>query len=154
MSEKIIQTSPVSGNTIVNSGAWTIDTELGLLTDDGGGVKRLEPRLSRLMSLLIDNAGHFVSRAELTGKMWPDAVVTDQSLTRAVADLRKFLRANYQTPPVIETASKQGYRLTYPDRNETVARQTDRPSRDMLRLVAYGIGALMFLVLLVRALSY
>lgn len=130
---------------------WTIDVELGLLRDGSGVEKRLEPRLSKLMQVLLDHAGRFVSRRELIDEVWANAVVTEQSLTRAVADLRKFLRSNYSVPPVIDTASKQGYRLSYPT-------QTQGSGRAALwrvaKRVAYGVGAMVLIVLVLRGLNY
>lgn len=154
MSEKIVHSVQSEDHASDETGVWTIDAELGLLKDDSGAEKRLEPRLSRLMDVLLVNCGSFVSRRELIDEMWPNVVVTEQSLTRAVADLRKFLRTNYQLPPVIETASKQGYRLSFPANDVT----SDGPSHSrfikILRMGAYGFGALVLFVLVMRGLNY
>ncbi len=106
------------------------------------------------MFLLLNNLGKFVSRRELIDEMWPDTVVTEQSLTRVVSDLRKFLRLNYPAPPVIETASKQGYRMSYSVLNVTPDSAVRSPFWKVLRLIGYGFGALVLLVLVVRGLNY
>ena len=154
MSEIKIHTEPFRNNETSAGGSWSIDAELGLLKDESGIEKRLEPRLSKLMFLLLNNLGKFVSRRELIDEMWPDTVVTEQSLTRAVADLRKFLRLNYRTPPVIETASKQGYRMSYTAPVETPDSAARSSLWKVLRLTAYGFVALVLLALIVRGLNY
>jgi len=138
-------------NEIVELNSWSIDVELGILRDGQGAEIRLEPRLSKLISVLMIHAGTFVSRRDLIDAVWPDAVVTEQSLTRAVSDLRKFLRANLEVHPAIETASKQGYRLSYPSQ----IRETRQPALGTaIKSVAYGIGALFLFVLVLRGLNY
>lgn len=154
MSEKKIHAEPFRNSETNAGGSWSIDAELGLLTDESGIEKRLEPRLSKLMFLLLSNLGKFVSRRELIDEMWPDTVVTEQSLTRAVADLRKFLRLNYRVPPVIETASKQGYRMSYAALDEMSDSATGSSFWKVLRLIGYGFVALVLLVLIVRGLNY
>lgn len=138
-------------NGIVRFDPWTLDVELGLLRDGEGAELRLEPRLSKLMSVLMTHSGSFVSRRDLIDAVWPDSVVTEQSLTRAVSDLRKLLRANLAAPPAIETASKQGYRLTSPSKNKKMQRPAYWKA---LKRVAYGLGALVLLVLVLRGLNY
>ena len=154
MSEEIVHVKQLEDHESDATGVWTINVELGLLKDDSGAEKRLEPRLSKLMNLLLINQGNFVSRRELIDDMWPDAVVSEQSLTRAVADLRKFLYTNYPVPPVIETASKQGYRLSFPANEATSDGPSNVSFRNILRMGAYGLGALVLFTLVIRGLNY
>jgi len=53
--------------------------------------RQLEPRLMRLLCLLTENVGKVVSRDHLIEKLWPRVVVNENSLTRAISDLRKAL---------------------------------------------------------------
>lgn len=153
MSEINIQNHVNQSKTSRGAKFWSIDEEVGLLSDPAGTEKRLEPRLARLMSILLEQAERTVSRKELVQRMWPDTIVNDESLTRAIADLRKFLRENYLQPPVIETASKQGYRVVLPDFAVAQAGNQEWLPR-MTRIVVYGLaGAAVFLIV-VRALSY
>ena len=151
MSEKMIHSRPTTENELVCFESWAIDGEFGLLRNGKGVETRLEPRLSRLMSVLMSHGGHFVSRRQLIDVLWPDAVVTEQSLTRAVSDLRKVLSANYSAPPTIETANKQGYRLSSPDQQRGQWRPTFWGS---VKLAAYGFGALVLFVLVIRGINY
>lgn len=151
MSEEMVHSRHTNEDKLVYFGPWAIDGEFGLLRNGEGVETRLEPRLSRLMSVLMSHGGHFVSRRELIDALWPDAVVTEQSLTRAVSDLRKVLRANYSAPPIIETASKQGYRLSSRDEQKGQLRPT---FWGFVKLVVYGVGALFLFVLVLRGLNY
>lgn len=151
MSEKMIYSTHTNEEKLVYFGSWAIDEEFGLLRNGDGVEIRLEPRLSRLMSVLMGYGGHFVSRRQLIDVLWPDAVVTEQSLTRAVSDLRKVLGANYSTPPIIETANKQGYRLSSPDQQKGQRRRTFWRS---VKLAAYGFVTLVLLVLVLRGINY
>ncbi len=99
----------------------------------------------------MNHSGSFVSRRDLVDAVWPDAVVREQSLTRAVSDLRKLLRANLVAPRAIETASKQGYRLSSPSRNKKIQRPAYSKA---LKVVAYGLGALVLPVPVLRGLNY
>jgi len=154
MSEKKVHTKHLPGNETSGGCVWTIDTELGTLKDGLGVETRLEPRLSKLMYLLLNNLGKFVSRRELIDEMWPDTVVTEQSLTRAVADLRKFLRSNYLAPPVIETASKQGYRMSYTAPKDASSSARSGIFWKGMRMAAYTFGLLVLFVLVLRGLNY
>lgn len=151
MSEKKIQSRQSSEKEIVQCDPWSIDVERGILRDGKGAEIRLEPRLSKLISVLMNHSGTFVTRRDLIDAVWPDAVVTEQSLTRAVSDLRKFLRANLAVPPAIETASKQGYRLSYPSQYKETRRSAFGTA---IKRIAYGIGALVLFVLVLRGLNY
>lgn len=151
MSEKKIHSRQSSENENVQCDPWSIDVERGILRDGQGVEIRLEPRLSKLISVLMNHSGTFVTRRDLIDAVWPDAVVTEQSLTRAVSDLRKFLRLNLAVPPAIETASKQGYRLSYPSQNKEARRPA---SWTAIKWIAYGIGALVLFVLVLRGLNY
>jgi DNA-binding winged helix-turn-helix (wHTH) protein len=99
---------------------WTVHKDRHLITwaDDQNGVtceRQLEPRLMRLLCLLADNAGNVLTRDELITALWPRVVVNENSLTRAVSDLRRLL-----SPPdgsniqFIQTVPKRGYRLQIP----------------------------------------
>ena len=97
--------------TEVRSGQWKISADYGILDSPEGKKLVMEPRLSKLMHLLAENAGSYVSRKYLIENMWPDTIVNEESLTRAVADLRKILANQFNNSNCIETAPKRGYRM-------------------------------------------
>ncbi len=72
--------------------------------------RKLEPRLMRLLGFLAANSDRTLRRDELIAELWPRVIVTENSLTRAVSELRKHL-ASGDDSVQIETVPKYGYRL-------------------------------------------
>lgn len=81
--------------------------------------RQLEPRLMQLLCQLAKANGRVVTRDELMDTLWPRVVVNENSLTRAVSELRKAFvlpedcgaKAAVVCPRLIETVPKRGYRL-------------------------------------------
>jgi hypothetical protein len=73
-----------------------------------------------LLCFLAANPGKVVDRDTLVEQLWPKVVVNDNSLTRAVCELRKHLRGKLAgTSALIETIPKKGYRLILPSVTKT-----------------------------------
>ncbi len=89
---------------------WTIDVDSDRLirTDQ---IVKLEPKIMQVLICLIEHQGQIVSKDYLMQTVWPDVVVTDHPITRAISSLRKIFQDNPKYPQVIETISKKGYRL-------------------------------------------
>jgi len=93
-------------------GAWIArpdSNELHALNKDGV-VRSIEPRLMQLLCILSSAPRRVFTRAELMDCLWPRVVVNDNSLTRAVSELRKML-ASDDGQTYIDTIPKSGYRL-------------------------------------------
>ncbi len=67
-----------------------------------------------VLLVLVANAGKLVSREALLEWVWPDTMPTDDVVTQAVAQLRKSLGDDRESPRYIDTVAKQGYRLIAP----------------------------------------
>lgn len=91
-------------------GAWRADRTTGELTREGAA-ERLEPKVMDLLFLLAGRPGKAFSKDDIMEALWPDVVVGDDSLARAVSRLRKALDDDPKTPVYIETLPKRGYRL-------------------------------------------
>ncbi|MGA2568996.1 MAG: winged helix-turn-helix domain-containing protein [Terracidiphilus sp.] len=74
----------------------------------------LEPKAFRVLVYLLRHAGHLVTKEELLDAVWGDTAVTENSLTRAVALLRRVLEDDPRQPRFIETVSTAGYRFICP----------------------------------------
>ncbi|CAN0495472.1 unnamed protein product, partial [Discosporangium mesarthrocarpum] len=97
-------------------GKWQVDPALNLMVDCQTDEQRhLEPRLMKLLCFLAANQGTVVSRDELVALLWPRVIVNENSLTRAISELRKQLDAP-ATPArkAVQTIPKRGYRLGVP----------------------------------------
>src|ERR1044071_1141899 len=71
----------------------------------------LPPRAFDLLVYLIENRGRVVEKQELFDRVWREAFVTDNALTRAVKDIRRAIGDDAGSPRYIETLPKRGYRF-------------------------------------------
>jgi transcriptional activator of cad operon len=65
----------------------------------------------RLLLCLAEHAGEVVSIEELLEQVWPDVVVSADSVYQAVASLRRLLRDDPRKPSYIATVPRRGYRM-------------------------------------------
>jgi Tol biopolymer transport system component/DNA-binding winged helix-turn-helix (wHTH) protein len=77
----------------------------------GGAVCQIEPKSFRVLVHLIENRDRAVSKEELFDKVWQDAAVTDNALTRVIAQIRKALGDNTKDPLYVATIPTLGYRF-------------------------------------------
>jgi TolB-like protein len=70
----------------------------------------------QLLTILLENQGHIVTRDEIRARLWPaDTFVDfDHSLHNAVARLREALGEDANNPRFIETLPRRGYRFIAP----------------------------------------
>jgi len=67
----------------------------------------LRPRSFEVLAYLVSAAGRAVGKDELLQAVWPDLVVTEDSLTRCISDIRQALGDEGQR--VIKTLPRRGY---------------------------------------------
>ena len=76
----------------------------------------LEPKAFDLLILLVECQGRVVTKQEILERIWTDTAVTDNALTRVVAQLRKAIGDDARDARFIETVPTRGYRwLPAPD---------------------------------------
>ncbi len=92
---------------------WLVKPDSNELIDLTGAQQHrsLEPRLMHLLSLLAAAPQRVFSREELMNQLWPRVIVNENSLTRAVSELRKQLALPGRSTRFIDTIPKTGYRL-------------------------------------------
>jgi DNA-binding winged helix-turn-helix (wHTH) protein/Tol biopolymer transport system component len=78
----------------------------------------VEPKAFRVLLYLLHHAGHLVTKNELLDAVWGETAVTENSLTRAIALLRRVLEDDPHQPHFIETVSTAGYRFICPVETE------------------------------------
>ena len=78
-----------------------------------GEVLPVEPKTFRVLLYLLRNPQKLIAKEELLNAVWGDAVVTDSSLTRTIAQLRRLLGDEIRNPRYIETVATVGYRFLY-----------------------------------------
>jgi DNA-binding winged helix-turn-helix (wHTH) protein/TolB-like protein/cytochrome c-type biogenesis protein CcmH/NrfG len=89
-------------------GPFLIDVDRAEVSRDGTPLA-LRPKTFALLLHLVDRHGKVVGKQELLEAVWPGIVVTDESLTQAVSELRGALGDRDQT--LIRTVSRRGYRF-------------------------------------------
>lgn len=76
-----------------------------------GAVVELQPKVSRLLEILLSRSGQLVPKDVLIDELWPESVVNDEALTQLVRKLRKALGDDAQSPRFIQTVTTRGYRF-------------------------------------------
>jgi DNA-binding winged helix-turn-helix (wHTH) protein len=87
--------------------------------EKSGRALALEPKSIRLLLYLIENRGRAIGKEELIRQVWEDVAVTDNALSRVVAQLRKALGDDAKVARYIETVPTLGYRFVAEVTTET-----------------------------------
>ena len=108
----------------VRFGEYVLDHQRGCLFS-GDKEITLRPKTFEFLRYLADNPGRLVSKDELLAAVWPNVVVTDDSLFQCVAELRRTLRD--QDQHLIKTVQRRGYRFEAGLSVEPPAQQPTEP---------------------------
>lgn len=71
----------------------------------------VEPKAFQVLLFLIENRGRLIEKRELLDAIWKETFVTENALTREIAQLRKALGENAREAKYIETVPTKGYRF-------------------------------------------
>ena len=91
-------------------GPFTFDRGACRVLRDGVPLS-LEPKAFDVLGLLLERAPGVVEKSEIFAVVWKDVAVTDNALTRVIAQLRKALDDDARNPVYIETIATRGYRI-------------------------------------------
>src|SRR6266446_8668935 len=72
----------------------------------------LRPKAFEVLYHLAENAGRLVTKQELYEAVWPNVVVSDDSIAQCIRELRGKLADDNHT--LIKTVSRRGYLLDAP----------------------------------------
>ena len=74
---------------------------------------RIPDQTARLLALLLSAQGELITREQIRLELWPDGehLDHDHSINKAISQLRAILRDNSQSPKLLETIPKRGYRF-------------------------------------------
>ena len=81
-----------------------LDTGRVLLLKDAAPIA-LEPKAFAVLRLLAERAPQVVDKAEIFAVVWKDTAVTDNALTRIIAQLRRTMGDDARDPRYIATVS-------------------------------------------------
>ena len=77
-----------------------------------GRVDRLRPQTAAVLAQLLARAGELVSRDDLLKAVWGDVLVTENSVTQCIAEIRRALGPTRES--WLTTSARRGYRLDAP----------------------------------------
>lgn len=92
-------------------GPHVFNCESGILLRGDGKKIYMENRLRDMFAVLIQNADEFVSKQDLMEMTWIDTIVSIQSVSKAISDLRKLLKMHEIDDIQIISIRKRGYKL-------------------------------------------
>lgn len=90
--------------------ALEFDLELGVISNSRKETQRLSPVNLKLLTYLLAHQNQVVSRTELFDAVWPNQLLSEDVLTRAISDIRTQLAKLDADTKYIETLPKRGYR--------------------------------------------
>ena len=111
---------------MIRFGRFQIDPRTWSLSRDGDAVD-LSPRLVEILAAIVEKNGEIVTKDELLDRFWPGVNISENTLTRAIADIRKALGEQASEPQYIQTLARRGFRFIAARRQPV--RTFGRPTR-------------------------
>ena len=87
---------------------FVLDLKRGCVWGEQGEID-LRPKSFEVLRYLVENAGRLVPKDELIKAVWPNVIVTDESLARCISDVR--LALHDQDQQIVKTVPRRGYML-------------------------------------------
>ena len=82
------------------------------LTAEGDIPIEVPPRAMDALLLLVERRGQVLDKTTLTEALWPDTVVTENSLDQVMSQLRRSLKSSHTEHGFISTERGRGFRFT------------------------------------------
>ena len=100
----------MAADTPFQFGEWLVEPRLNRLTRNGESIQ-IELKMMDVLVCLTQHAGELVERQTLIDTVWATEFISENILTRAIAELRRTLGDDAKEPTYIETIHRRGYRL-------------------------------------------
>jgi DNA-binding winged helix-turn-helix (wHTH) protein len=114
-------TAPTAATRAYRFDEFTLDVA-GRKLLRGDTATALPSRAFDALVYLLERRERLVQKNELIDAIWPDVVVTDDSLTHAISVVRRALADERAHPKYIETVPRRGYRFIGAVRTDEIAR--------------------------------
>jgi TolB-like protein/cytochrome c-type biogenesis protein CcmH/NrfG len=85
---------------------FALDVSRGSLASEVGEIW-LRPKSFAVLRYLVENAGRLIAKDEIFTALWPNAIVTDDSLVQCISEIRQVLHDDGQR--LIKTLPRRGY---------------------------------------------
>ncbi len=121
---------------------WIVDFDDGTIRSRKvfSSTHHPDNRLMKVLEVLVHNAGTTVSTEQILQQAWKGRVVSADSVSTAIYQLRKLLHDNSNSPQHILTIPHEGYRL--------VAEVNQRSSKLLFRPLFAGVATVLVIFLL------
>ena len=108
----------VSTDEIIRFGEFELALKSGELRKNGS-VVRLQPQPFKVLAFLVTHAGQTISRQELQEAVWEEGTFVDfeHGLNFCIKQIRAALGDEAQSPRMVETLPRRGYRFIAPVKN-------------------------------------
>jgi len=127
---------------------YVLDLARGCLLREGREVT-LRPKTFAVLRYLVEHRGELISKETLLAAVWPNLIVTDDTLVQSIGELRRaFGEAGRE---YITTVPRRGYRFETPRAATPLVEPVKRAFRWRWK---YGIAAPLLLALIVFALWF
>jgi len=136
------------GQILFSFGPFILDVSRSLLSCNGEEVS-LRPKSFDVLTYLLKHPGRLVSRDELISAVWPDVIVTDDSLTQCLTEIRRALGDDQRE--IVRTVPRRGYLFELPvEASVATATEPAQQVRSWWRLPSlWTVSALMILAIAV-----
>ena len=146
----------VAGPTRLRFDRYVLDLERGCILA-GNEEIAIRPKTFEFLRYLVSNPGRLVSKDELLAAVWPNVIVSEDSLVQCVTELRRALQDHDQH--LIKTVQRRGYRFeaavsaelaaALPQAADTPARSAtdDPPTRHDRRKIGRPRHAMMLITI-------
>ncbi|RWP73018.1 MAG: transcriptional regulator [Mesorhizobium sp.] len=125
-------------------GSSVLDLDRGTLRRDGEIVP-VRPKTFDLLAFLVRNPGRVLSKDELLQAVWPSTIVTEDSLTQCIRDVRKCI--GDETQSLVRTVPRRGYMFQAADDGlsaslppATAAVQIERAPEPMVAILPFRVN--------------
>jgi len=139
-----VNDSPQSGYRV---GTWDVIPAKNLLKGQDQEYV-LEPKVMDVLVHLAERQGEVVSRQQLLDAVWPDVVVGEEVVSRAISVLRSKLGDEQKDAHYLKTVSKRGYCLVADVMPLTPSEPQGSSTRSSVRKRNIGVAALFLLAMI------
>ena len=103
---------PADAKGIYRFDQFTLDLDRGTLLGSTGEELALRPKSFLMLEYFVEHADRLIDRDELMHVVWPDVIVTDDSIAQCIGEIRRVLGSDGQRH--LRTVQRRGYRFTGP----------------------------------------
>jgi TolB-like protein/Tfp pilus assembly protein PilF len=102
---------PAAPGAVYRFDRFVLDLRRGVLMEQGVE-RQLRPKTFTLLEYFVQNAGRVVGRDEIMEAIWPDVIVTDDSIAQCIREIRRTLADD--SHQLVRTLPRRGYQFVGP----------------------------------------